>query len=451
LTLEQPVAALLPGWTVPSRNSKQITLLDLAEQCSGLPRLPTNLAPADEANPYADYDGEKLRAFLQGYALTRDPGEGYEYSNLGFGVLAFALAQHSHRSYPALVDQRIFVPLQMNASSASPDKIQHGLLAAGHDEAGNAVKNWDFAALAGAGAIRSSAADMLRYLRANMVMADGELGSAMKLAQTPRRDIGSGRRIGLAWMTQTQGRTDIIWHNGGTGGYRSFIGFTTDHKRGVVILTNIAYSVDDLGFATLAADAPLAPVRKSVKFDEIELEEYVGEYQLSANFVLTISRVGTQLYAQATGQGAFPIYASEANEFFAKVAPISITFKRDGDGTIKGLVLHQNGDRDAPRLVRNKKPTDTANRGADNIAALADYAGRYQFAPGAVLEIVVKQGQLYGQLNEQPSYPVYASDRDKFRYQVVDAQLAFERDDHGRVIAVTLHQNGLDQRASRLP
>jgi CubicO group peptidase (beta-lactamase class C family) len=70
--LTDPVASLLPSEVmVPSRGGRQITLLDLSTQTSGLPRLPTNLAFIDPANPYADYSVEQLYAFLSGYTLTR--------------------------------------------------------------------------------------------------------------------------------------------------------------------------------------------------------------------------------------------------------------------------------------------------------------------------------------------------------------------------------------------
>ena len=89
--------------TVPSRNGRQITLLDLSMQISGLPRMPNNLKPADPANPYADYDPPKLYEFLSRYKLTRDIGEKYEYSNLAVGLLGHALALKAGMSYEQLV------------------------------------------------------------------------------------------------------------------------------------------------------------------------------------------------------------------------------------------------------------------------------------------------------------------------------------------------------------
>src|SRR5262245_19580095 len=103
VTLDTPVAQLLPDFTIPSRGGKEITLGEIGTQHSGLPRLPSNLLPADWTNPYADYDAAKLKTFLEAYQLPRDPGVSYEYSNLGFGLLGYALAQSERTTYAALV------------------------------------------------------------------------------------------------------------------------------------------------------------------------------------------------------------------------------------------------------------------------------------------------------------------------------------------------------------
>ena len=113
--LDDPIAKYLPQTVkVPSRNGRQITLLDLATQSSGLPRLPSNMRPADFSNPYADYSVQQLYEFLSGYSLTRDPGQRYEYSNLGVGLLGHVLALRAGKSYEEILKERILDPLGMN-------------------------------------------------------------------------------------------------------------------------------------------------------------------------------------------------------------------------------------------------------------------------------------------------------------------------------------------------
>jgi CubicO group peptidase (beta-lactamase class C family) len=445
VTLDQPVAQLLPDFKIPSRGAKEITLGQLGTQYSGLPRLPSNMLPKDAADPYADYDAAKLKAFLAEYELPRDPGAVYEYSNLGFGLLGYALAQLDHTSWDALTDEKILKPLGMTMSGTTFSDAMRAHLARGHDNEGNAVKNWDIDALAGAGAIRSTANDMLRYLKANMGIDPSPLAAAMKLAQAPRGDMTKTMGVGLAWVTTRKG---IIWHNGGTGGYRSFLGFTADGRHGVVLLSNTAFDPDDLGFATLDPGAPLSPAYKAIVLPSGSLEDYVGTYKVTDKFLLKVFRVDDGLFVQATGQGSIPIFPSAPNEFFAKAVRASASFTRDPDGVVNGLVLHQNGDHKARKLSASELPPELKEIAFD-AATSGDYVGKYRFDFG-VLDVVLKGDHLEAQLTGQAAVPIFPRARDKFFYKVVDAQLDFERDGDGRVVAAVLHQNGHDMRAPRI-
>ena len=445
VALDTAVAQLLPGFKIPSRGGKEITLGYLATQYSGLPRMPSNFLPKDPSNPYADYDAVKLKAFLAGYELPRDPGASYEYSNLGFGLLGYALAHLDRTTYDAMTDAEILKPLGMTMSGTVFTDAMRAHLAPGHDVTGNAANNWNLDALAGAGAIRSTANDMLRYLKANMGIDQSPLAAAMKLAQQPRSNVGRSMRVGLAWMTTDKG---IVWHNGMTGGYTSFLGFTADGRRGVIILSNTAVDADDLGFATLDAVAPLRPAYKAIVLPSASLDDYVGTYKLADKFLLQVFRMNDGLFARATGQGAFPIFPFAPNEFFAKVAGISMSFTRDPMGVVNGLVLHQNGDRAAPKLNASELPPELQEIALD-AAALGDYVGKYRFNFG-ILDVSLRSDHLEAQLTGQSAFPIFASAKDKFFYKMVDAHLDFERDAGGKVVAVVLHQNGHDMRAPRI-
>jgi D-alanyl-D-alanine-carboxypeptidase/D-alanyl-D-alanine-endopeptidase len=267
LNLDQPVSTLLPDFKIPSKDGKVITLANLAEQNSGLPSFPTNMDMADPADPFVDYSSAKLQNFLATYTLPRSPGAGYEYSNLAVALLGYALARHADASYPALLKATIFGPLGMENTSVAVGKGDPSNMAPGHDRGGKEVPTWHFNALAAAGGVRSTGDDMLRYLKANMGLVSSSLLRAMQLAQIPRAPTTvPGTKIGLIWRIQhsvdSHGGPDIVWHGGVTLGYTSFIGFTADHQRGVVVLTNARMSVEDLGFATLLPYWPLASARK---------------------------------------------------------------------------------------------------------------------------------------------------------------------------------------------
>ncbi len=252
VSLDDPVGKFLPARVrVPERNGKKITLLDLATQSSGLPRLPNNINPADVTNPYADYTVTQLYEFLSSYVLPRDIGSQYEYSNLGMGLLGHALALRAGKSYEALVKERILTPLDMRESGITLTPTMKNHMAQGFNALGTPVPLWDFPTLTGAGALRSSASDMLKFLAANMDSSSVPTGQAMAMAQAPRKPIGENNSIGLAWNIVELHGTPVTWHNGGTGGYRTFIGMDLQHHRGVIVMANSTISPDDIGFRLL--------------------------------------------------------------------------------------------------------------------------------------------------------------------------------------------------------
>ena len=346
--LAQPVAQLLPAYAIPALDGQQITVARLATHFSGLPRLPANLAPADIRNPYADYTPALLQAFLAGHQLARAPGAAYEYSNLAYGLLGTALATQASMSYEELLQARIFRPLGMASSSTVTPPALRARLAPGHLADGKPAANWDFQAIAGAGAVRSSARDMIAYMQSYMRASS----PAQQLAVQPRQVLagegdGDGvKKIGLAWMLDQVKGQAFAWHNGQTGGYASFAGYTLDGKRGVVVLSNTARDVDALGVAVLLPGSlppPAGPAPKEIAIAPAELAQYAGQYALAPTFVLSVRQGPDGLLVGATGQGEAPVYASAKDTFFYKVVEAQLVFQRDAQGAITGVVLHQNG------------------------------------------------------------------------------------------------------------
>ena len=331
---------------IPSRDGRAITLIDLSMQVSGLPRMPDNFKPADPDNPYADYNPTQLYEFLNRCKLSRTPGEKYEYSNLGVGLLGHVLALKSGLSYEELLRRRILKPLGMDSTSITLSEAQRKRLATGHDAELNPVKNWDLAVLAGAGGIRSTANDMLKFLAANMELTDSPLKAAMRRMRTPRRETGTPElQVAMGWHVFRRFDAELVWHNGGTAGYRSFAGFDPATKLGAVVLTNTFFSVDDLGYHLVNARYPAmrfaAPKQRTeIQVDPQRLEKYVGEYRFTPTFSIVITREAGRLFGQATNQPRFELFAATPTEFFLKVVDARITFGLDVPAH---LVLHQNG------------------------------------------------------------------------------------------------------------
>jgi len=459
--LDDPVAKYLPASVkVPQRDRKQITLVDLATHTSGLPRLPSNLAPKDMSNPYAGYTVNDLYAFLSSHQLPRDPGAQYEYSNLGGGLLGLALSRRAGMSYGELVKKWICDPLGMNNTTIELTPEMKQRLAVGHNAALQPVLNWDLSpAFAGAGALRSDADDMLTFVAANLGYVKTPLEPAMAAMLKVQRPTGmTDIEIALGWHIFTTGGKDIVWHNGGTGGYRSFIGFDRQSGVGVVALSNAftPEGVDDIGHHLLDANFPLmkpASEHKEVPVDEKILENYVGTYELAPQIFFSITRDGDHLYAQLTGQGKYEIFPESDKDFFYKVVNAQIAFVADGTGKATALILHQNGlDQRANRVegaAAAQAPVEPKETKVDP-AILQEYVGTYQLAPGFDIAITLDRDQLYEQATGQGKAAIYPESKTSFFLKVVDAQITFVTDGRGRGTEMVLHQGGMDHAGKRV-
>ena len=244
--LDDPVRDLLPANTVAKPAGPEITLLDLATQHSGLPRMPDNFKPGDEANPYADYHAANLYAFVAKHGVAVPAGAAFLYSNLGFGLLGQALSVRAGQPYPELLKSEVTSPLGLGDTTIALSASQSSRFIAGHDGSHHPAHAWDLDAMAGAGAIRSTAGDMLTYLEANLhpenikPPAGGAAGStlqaALNFSHQLRADSLPGMRIALAWLYQPD--TGNYWHNGATGGYSAYGFFNPKGDYAAIVLVN---------------------------------------------------------------------------------------------------------------------------------------------------------------------------------------------------------------------
>jgi len=240
MKLDDPAAKYLPkSVKMPTRNGKEITLLQLATHTSGLPVIPDNLDPTHADNPYADYTVEKLYAFLSRYKLTCDPGAKYDYSNLGVGLLGHVIALKAGTNYESLVMDRICRPLKMDSTRITLTPELKARFAQGHNALGSAVSSWDVPILSGAGALRSTANDLLKYVSANLGLTPSNLTPLMEETHAVHFHQSADAAIGLAWeISHDQKGAKIVWKTGGTAGCRTFVGLNKARRRGVVVLSN---------------------------------------------------------------------------------------------------------------------------------------------------------------------------------------------------------------------
>jgi D-alanyl-D-alanine-carboxypeptidase/D-alanyl-D-alanine-endopeptidase len=357
VSLDDPAETYLPaGATMPSRNGRKITLADLSTHSSSLPRLPDNMPYGDPSDPYADYGEALLLEFLSGYQLPHDIGSQPEYSNLAVGLLGYLLGRAAGTDYETLLRERITGPLGMDDTSIALSPDQQARFAPGFDIYLRPAGPWHLAALAGAGAIRSTGNDMLKFAAAALDPAS-PIAGAMRTALSVRRETGSANvEQALGWqVVHPEAGRELIMHGGGTGGYRSHLALEPSSGRAVVALANAAAepSAADLALHLLVG-APMAPTprvpapppppaeRTEVTLPVAELDRVVGRYDFGDG-INVITREGDRLLSSRAGVQTLPIYPEAPLQFFFKAIDAQYRFTTDEAGNVDGVVFTMPG------------------------------------------------------------------------------------------------------------
>ena len=352
LRLDDDINNYLPdNIKIPVLGETEITFGNLTDHTSGLPSMPDNFYPSNPRNPYADYTVDQMYEYISNYKPHRIAGSEFEYSNLAQGLLGHLLAMNKGTTYEELMVQTIANPLEMNDTRIELTRRMKENLATGYNGR-RPVANWDIPTLAGAGAIRSSTSDMVKFVSANLGYLNSPLKEAMELSHQIRHDMAGDRSIAMAWHIIKGDKGNIICHGGATGGYRTFIGFVKESGKGVVLLTNSSEGADDIGYYLLDSGSGLAKFKSdAADIPKSILEEYVGLYELRPDLKIYISREGKQLYGQATGQDRFGIYPENDTLFYLTVVDAKIAFHRKDDAT-ESLTMFQDGHEMQGRKIK---------------------------------------------------------------------------------------------------
>lgn len=249
LSLDDPLSKFLPhGVRPPTYNGKEITLYDLATHTSGLPARPENLAPANPDQPYADYSAAQMHQYLAQVKLSREIGSRYEYSNIGVGLLGYILAQKAGVEYGMLVRKRLCEPLGMESTFIEVPAGFRSKVAQAYNKDGRPVQDWTFSPIfAAAGSMKSTVHDMLVLLSANIGLTPSRLSPVFEMTHAKH----PGNNIALGWHIWNEYGSSNFGHSGSSIGYKSFIGFNKEKKRGVVVFSNRADAVMDIGLHIL--------------------------------------------------------------------------------------------------------------------------------------------------------------------------------------------------------
>jgi len=242
------VSASLPDSVgVPGQDETSITLKQLVTHTAGLPRLPPNLDERsdweDPTDPYAAYSVEELYRGLEQTTLIHSPGTAFQYSNFGAGLLGHLLARRADTTYRALIRDRISARLGMEDTWVDLPEGPKERLATGHRPGGSATSHWHFReSMAGAGALRSSVRDMTTYLSAQLGQSSAPppVRRAIERSHATLHDQEGEGAVAYGWLVSEEDEHTVFWHTGGTGGFKSFVGFNLEQNAGVVVLSNVA-------------------------------------------------------------------------------------------------------------------------------------------------------------------------------------------------------------------
>jgi|WetSurMetagenome_2_1015567.scaffolds.fasta_scaffold29233_3 serine-type D-Ala-D-Ala carboxypeptidase/endopeptidase len=462
MSLDDPAQKYLPETVqLPTYEGESIKLGNLSDHTSSLPRMPTNFHPADPMNPYADYTLDQLFEFLSSYKLTRPIGSEYEYSNLAVGLLGQILSRKAGTSYEELMLSKIGHPLHMDETKITLDANMKKNLAYGY-AGGQEVENWDLPTLAGAGAIRSSAFDLLKYIAAEMNLTSTSLHEAMTLTHQPRHNKVGGKSIGLNWFIDDVDGEKIFEHGGATGGYRAFVGFTD--KIGIVLLTNSDEDADDIGMHLLDAKIPIRETKPKVTSWIMETIEKNGTKKLVDQYDKMKKEKGDFYSIDENDINTLGYqYMNEKKDLKAATAVFEINMKEFPasfnvyDSYAEALMNAGNKKEAIENYKKSLELNPGNNNGVEMLAKLgvayevkapvltaellATYDGTYELAPGFNLVITHDGTRLFGQATGQGQFELFPKSNTEFYLKVTEASVTFAKNDAG-VMGLTLFQGG---------
>jgi CubicO group peptidase (beta-lactamase class C family) len=301
-------------------------------------------------------DAEVIRS-AYGTALAFRPGERWQYSNLGYFILAEIIRKASGRLWEDFLADRVFGPLGMTAT-----RITDVTAIVANRASGYAVRNDQYQnapvmlAVRPSGALLSNVTDLLRW---DAALASGKVLPPPTLeAMWTKAKLTSGQtvRYGLGWQLDGEGPDRMIHHPGSIAGFQADYARFPEHKLSVIVLANqdLALPVAIAVKVATLYDPTIVPPRIPVQVNPAVLSQYVGRYRLAQGDVLTVESRDGGLRAQNDATSADMVLEPESpTTFFADRGDprVRYVFQREPDGRVTGLSIVQD-DREVSSATR---------------------------------------------------------------------------------------------------
>jgi CubicO group peptidase (beta-lactamase class C family) len=335
---------------------KPVTVFHLLTHTSGIPSY-TGL-PDYRAKSMTSTTPAQIVERFRDKPLEFAPGEKYVYNNSGYLLLGLIIEKASGKKYEELLREQVFEPLGMKDSGYDHSETVLRQRATGYSLSRGQLVNANYLDMQqpfSAGSLYSTVRDLLIWDQA--LYTERLLPkAALETMFTPfKGDYAFGWAVREA-APATFGRKQIS-HGGGINGFSTMIARYPEDRTTIIVLSNneaapAGRPARDLAAILFGESYEIPVERKVAKVDPKLYDDYVGQYELAPNFVLTVTREGNQLFTQATGQQKVEVFPESETKFFLKVIDAQITFVRGADGKVTHLILHQGGREQTAKRIQ---------------------------------------------------------------------------------------------------
>ena len=330
----------------------EVTIHHLLSHTGGIPNFTS--FPDYQPKMMMPVTTQDMIARFKDKPLDFKPAEKWSYSNSGYFLLGYIIEKAAGESYESFLQKNIFEPLKLTSTGYDHFDTILKKRATGYSLARGKMVNsvyLDMTQPYAAGSLYSTVEDLFLW---NEALYSGKLLSE-KSREAMMTPVKNYYAYGLG--VQTKSGRKMISHGGGINGFSTFIARFPDEKITVVVLRNADYGspgpgqiTQDLAAIVFGEKYEMPGATVEVKVDPKVYDAYTGRYELTPNFILTISKEGDRLMAQATGQSQFQLFPESETKFFLKAIDARVTFVKDDTGKVTHLILHQGGDRQAKRI-----------------------------------------------------------------------------------------------------
>jgi CubicO group peptidase (beta-lactamase class C family) len=349
LNVNDPIIKLIPDY--PEVGEK-ITIHHLLTHTSGIPNFTS--FPDYVKTMMIPSPVEKTVERFKDKPLEFEPGEKYSYSNSGYVLLGYIIEKVTGKSYEEYIEENIFKPLNMKDTGYDHYITLLKHRATGYDLTDDGPVNADYIDMTiphAAGALYSTVEDLYTWDRALYTEKLVSKSSLDKIFTPFKNNYGYG------WGITTLFNRTCTRHGGGINGFRSDIIRFVDNDACVVVLSNIEGAPvnrisEDLTAILFGEKYELPREKKAISVGPEILDTYVGEYEVTPEFHIYITKENGQLYAAAPGHTKARMYAESETEFFLRIADVAFTFVKNEKDEVTQLILHMDGESSPAKKIK---------------------------------------------------------------------------------------------------